>query len=101
MDKPKHHIFVCTSSRLTGQNKGYCLQKDSVEIIAAFNEEISDRDLEGQVMVTNTGCLGICTLGPVVMIYPQQTWYGHVTPEDVPDILDALEADSMVERLMI
>lgn len=101
MDKPEHHIFVCTSARLTGQNQGYCIQKDSASIIANFNEEIADRDLENQVMVTTTGCLGICTKGPVVMIYPQQTWYGKVTPDDVAEIMDALEGGAVVERLVI
>lgn len=101
MDMPKHHIFVCTSSRLTGQNQGFCFQKSSAAIISAFAEEISDRDLEGEVLVTNTGCLGVCAKGPIVMIYPQQTWYGRVAPEDVPEIMDALEAGEIVERLKL
>ena len=66
-----------------------------------FAEEIMDRDLEGEVMVTSTGCVGICEKGPIVMIYPQQAWYGEVTEDDVEDILDALEEGTVVDRLSI
>jgi len=101
MDKPKHHIFVCTSSRLTGQNQGYCHQNGGNEIIAAFNEEITDRELDGEVMLSNTGCFGLCSMGPVVMIYPQQIWYQKVTEEDVEEIMDALEEGAVVDRLAL
>lgn len=101
MEKPKHHIFVCTSSRLTGENKGFCVQQKGKDIIAAFAEQVADRDLDADVMVTNTGCLGLCSMGPVVMIYPEQVWYGKVTPDDVEEIMDALEEGEIVSRLVI
>jgi (2Fe-2S) ferredoxin len=101
MEKPKYHIFVCSSSRLSGENKGFCIQKNSGEIIQAFNEEIMDRDLDGEVMVTNTGCFGLCVNGPVVMIYPKQIWYGKVDISDVEEIMDAIEEGGIVERLVI
>jgi len=101
MNKPKYHIFVCQSARLTGENKGFCLQKDSIEIIQNLNEEIQDRGLDSEIMVTSTGCLGLCSMGPVVMIYPQQTWYGKVTPDDAEEIMDKLENGEVLERLVI
>lgn len=101
MEKPKYHIFVCTSSRLTGENKGFCIQKNGAEIIQAFNEEIMDRDLDSEVMVTNTGCFGLCSMGPIVMIYPNQIWYGKVTVDDVEEIMDTLEEDGILDRLVI
>lgn len=101
MEKPKHHIFVCISARLTGQNQGVCLQKNAGDIIAAFNEEIQDRELDSEVMVTGTGCFGICSMGPIVMIYPDQIWYGKVTEDDVEEVMDALEEREVVERLVI
>lgn len=101
MDKPKHHIFVCTSSRLNGEIKGFCAQKDGLEILENFVEEVQDRGLDSDVMVTNTGCFGICSMGPIVMIYPDQIWYGKVTPDDVDEIMDALEEGEIVERLAL
>ena len=102
MEKPERHIFVCSSSRINGQQQGVCFKKDGVQIIAKFMEEIEDRDLEGEVMVSNTGCFGICEEGPIVAIYPDGTWYGKVTPGDVEEIMDShIETGEVVDRLEI
>lgn len=101
MEKPKHHIFVCSSSRLTGELKGFCAQNEGLGILESIVEEVQDRMIDSEVMVTNTGCLGLCSMGPVVMIYPEQIWYGKVTPDDVEEIMDALEEGEIVERLVI
>lgn len=101
MNKPKHHIFVCSSSRINGQQKGFCLQNGAVEIVENFVEEIRDRELD-DVMVTNTGCLALCEKGPIVIVYPEGIWYGNVTPDDVDEILEEhIEGGKPVERLMI
>ena len=101
MNKPKHHIFVCSSSRVNGQQKGFCHSKDSVGLIGHFLEEITDREQEDEIMVTNTGCLSLCNKGPIVIIYPEGIWYGGVNGNDVEDILDALENGEALERLEI
>ncbi|MEQ8155855.1 MAG: 2Fe-2S ferredoxin [Clostridiaceae bacterium] len=102
MISPKYHIFVCASCRINGTQKGYCHSKDSVSIIQRFMEEIDDRDLSSEVMVTNTGCFAICDKGPIVVIYPEGTWYGSVTPDDVEEIMDKhIEGGEKVERLLI
>ena len=89
MFKIVRHIFVCSSSRLTGEMKGFCCSKDSVEIIQNFAEEIADRGLDSEVMVTNTGCLGMCVQGPLVIVYPDGVWYKKVTPDDVEEIMES------------
>ena len=88
MVNPKYHVFVCTSCRITGTQKGFCHSKGSVDLVQRFMEEIDDNDLSGEVMVTNTGCFGICDKGPVVVIYPEGTWYGNVSEEDVETIVE-------------
>lgn len=102
MQKPKYHVFICSSSRLNGQQKGYCHSKQSVELVQAFMEEIDNRELVDEVMITNTGCLGICTQGPVVIVYPEGVWYKEVTPEDVEEIVEShFENGIKVDRLEI
>ena len=102
MEKPERHIFVCSSSRINGQQQGVCFKKDGVQIVAKFMDEIEDRDLEGEVMVSNTGCFGICEEGPIVAVYPDGIWYGKVTPGDVEEIMDShIEAGESVDRLKI
>lgn len=88
MISPKYHIFICTSCRTNGVQKGFCYQKDSVKILEKFMQEIEDRDLTGECMVTNSGCFGICSKGPVAVIYPEGIWYGGLTVEAVEEIMD-------------
>lgn len=102
MIQPKYHVFMCTSSRINGQQKGYCHQQESVNLVQAFMEEIEDRELSGEVVLSNTGCFGICEKGPIVVVYPEGVWYGNVTAADVEEIFDEhFEGGKPVERLMI
>jgi (2Fe-2S) ferredoxin len=65
-------------------------------------EELDDRDLSGKVMVTNTGCFGICEKGPIVVVYPEGTWYGNVTEDDVEKIIEQhIEGGNVVKELEI
>lgn len=102
MNSPKYHIFVCASCRVNGTQKGFCYNKGSVGLIGRFMEEIEDRELSGEVMVTNTGCFGICDRGPVVVIYPEGTWYGNVTEDDVETIMEQhIEGGRIVKELQL
>lgn len=89
MHKPKYHAFICTSSRINGQQKGYCFQKESVDIVQAFMEEVENNDLMDDVMITNTGCMGICSQGPIVVVYPEGIWYKEVSLDDVEEIVNS------------
>ncbi|MDF2537488.1 MAG: dehydrogenase (ubiquinone) 24 kDa subunit [Herbinix sp.] len=102
MVKLKHHIFICTSCRINGQQKGFCYSKDSVDIVQKFMEVIEDYDLSGEVMITNTGCFGICEKGPIAVIYPEGIWYGNLGEEDVDTIVEQhILQGKPVQELMI
>jgi (2Fe-2S) ferredoxin len=73
---------------MNGQQKGFCYSKDSVDIVQRLIEAIEDLDLSGEVMVTNTGCFGICSQGPIMVVYPEGIWYGGVTEEDIDKIVE-------------
>lgn len=89
MQTPARHIFVCTSSRPNGQQKGFCHTKAGLEVMARFQEEIEERGIGGEVFLSNTGCFGICEKGPVVVVYPDNVWYGSVTADDVAEIMES------------
>jgi len=99
---PKYHVFVCTSYRLNGAQKGFCHQKGSVDLVGHLMEEIEDRDLSGEVMVTNTGCFGICARGPAMVVYPEGVWYGNLTESDIDTIVEEhFEGGKPVKALRI
>lgn len=102
MVSPKYHIFVCTSCRTNGVQKGFCCQKDSIKVIEKFMEEIEERDLSGECMVNNTGCFGICSRGPIAVVYPQGVWYGGLTQEAVVEIMEKhIEGGEIAEKYRI
>ncbi len=100
MEKPKHHIFVCASFRADGEAKGMCSKKGAAGFLPYIENEILDRGLDAQV--TSTGCMKMCDNGPVLVIHPNNTWYGGVETEEIIDeILDALEGGGVAEAYCI
>jgi (2Fe-2S) ferredoxin len=93
MKKPKHHVFMCGSFRANGTPQGVCDKKNSMQLLQYLVQELSDRGMT-DVSVSSTGCLKLCDAGPVMVVYPQNWWYGHVESEAVIDeIIDALEEE--------
>jgi len=92
-DPQKPVISVCVG---TG-----CLATGAQEVVDAFKAEISKQNLDASVDSKGTGCRGFCERGPVVVIYPDEICYLHVTPEDVPEIItETIVGKKIVERLI-
>ncbi len=102
MPKFTHHIFVCGNRREDGHSRGCCDPAGNGLLRAAFKKEIEKRGLKPLVRANGAGCLDQCELGPTVVIYPQEVWYGGVTVDDVPRILDQTVGEGQViEELRI
>ncbi|MBE6590251.1 MAG: NADH-quinone oxidoreductase subunit NuoF [Ruminococcaceae bacterium] len=87
------HVLCCGG---TG-----CTSSGSPKIQAAFEAEIQKQGLAEEIKVVQTGCFGLCALGPVVIIYPDGTFYSNVTEEDVAEIVsEHLLKGRVVERLV-
>lgn len=83
-----HHIFICGNTRSPGHPRGCCNADGSNALRERFKAEIKARGLGPLVRANQAGCLDQCELGPAVVIYPQGIWYGRVTLDDVPRILE-------------
>ncbi len=92
-DKIRAHVLVCGG---TG-----CTSSGSVTIREVFDRELNANGIADEVKIIQTGCFGLCALGPVVIVYPEGTFYSQVTPEDVPEIVsEHLVNGNLVQRLV-
>lgn len=77
----QHHVLVCRGPRCAAKNAG--------DTSVALADTLRARGLaDNRVLVTQTGCLFPCNHAPVVVVHPDDTWYGSVAPDDVPTIVD-------------
>jgi len=80
MEFYRTHVLVCAG---TG-----CTSMDSRLLRQNLYEEIIKRGLEKEVKVIETGCFGFCNLGPVMVVYPEGTFYCQVKPQDAAQIVE-------------
>ena len=89
----RSHVLVCGG---TG-----CSSSNSQQIIDALETEIAAAGLSDEVKVVKTGCFGLCALGPIMIIYPEGSFYSEVKPSDVPEIVEEhLLKGRIVKRLL-
>lgn len=89
----RSHVLVCGG---TG-----CTSSGSPRIIEALKNEIEKVGLQEEVSVVQTGCHGLCALGPIMIVYPGATFYSLVKEEDIPEIVsEHLLKGRVVERLV-
>ena len=87
------HVMVCGGTGCTASGSG--------KIQEALVSEIKKKGLEDEVKVVQTGCFGLCELGPIMIIYPGDVFYSRVTVDDIPEIVEEhLLKGRVVERLV-
>ena len=89
----RSHVLVCGG---TG-----CHSNNSAKILEEFNAQIKANGLESDVLTVQTGCFGLCAVGPVVIVYPEGAFYCKIKVEDVKEIVEEhLVKGRIVERLL-
>ncbi|NLW23797.1 MAG: NADH-quinone oxidoreductase subunit NuoF [Clostridia bacterium] len=93
MELYRSHVLVCAGTS--------CTSSDSQKVREKLREEIKRLNLEKEVQVVQTGCFGFCNLGPIMVVYPEGTFYCQVKPEDVQEIAEEhLLKGRIVSRLL-
>jgi (2Fe-2S) ferredoxin len=103
-DKPyfEQHVFICMNQREDG--RPCCAAQGAEAAQKHAKRRIKQLDLngEGKIRINQSGCLDRCEEGPVLVIYPQGTWYTYVDTSDIDDIIDThLIGGKIVGRLKI
>lgn len=94
MDVFEKHVFVCTSGKT-------CAEEGGPEVCDALRKEIAERGLKKKIRINKAGCFDQCGNGPLIVVYPEATWYAHVKPEDCHEIIEQhLVGGKPVERLL-
>ncbi|MBA4698620.1 MAG: NADH-quinone oxidoreductase subunit NuoF [Ruminococcus sp.] len=89
----RSHVLVCGG---TG-----CTSSGSQRIIDKLEKEIKAQGLQEEVGVVKTGCFGLCALGPIMIVYPEGSFYSMVQEEDIPEIVsEHLLKGRVVKRLL-
>ncbi len=89
----RKQILVCGS---TG-----CTSSGSMKVFEALNDELKKQGLDKEILVVRTGCFGLCALGPIVIVYPEGTFYAQATPEGIVRIVDEhLKNGNVVKDLL-
>ena len=89
----RSHVLVCGG---TG-----CTSSGSQQIMVSLREELKKQGLDEEVSVVQTGCHGLCALGPIMIVYPDATFYAMVKEDDIPEIVEEhLLKGRPVQRLL-
>lgn len=89
----RSHVLVCGG---TG-----CTSSGSEQIVAVLEQEIQKQGLADEVKVVKTGCFGLCALGPIMIVYPEGSFYSMVKPQDIEEIVsEHLLKGRIVKRLL-
>ncbi len=89
----RSHVLICAG---TG-----CTSSGSIAVSDALEKELAAKGLTDEIKIVKTGCFGLCALGPVMIVYPEGTFYSRVTAEDIPEIVEEhLLKGRLVERLV-
>lgn len=89
----RSNVLVCGGTGCTSSN--------SLKIVEKLKEEIARQGLEKEVNVITTGCFGLCALGPIMVVYPEGSFYSMVKIEDIPEIVEEhLLKGRIVTRLL-
>ncbi|MHC1787231.1 MAG: NADH-quinone oxidoreductase subunit NuoF [Christensenellales bacterium] len=93
MDYFRSHVLICGG---TG-----CTSSGSQQIFDRLESRLKEFGLEREIKPIRTGCFGLCEAGPIVIVYPEGTFYSHVRPEDMDEIVaEHLLKGRVVKRLI-
>ena len=93
MDNYRAHVLVCGGSG--------CVSNHSFDVLAELDKQLEKAGLQDEVRTVKTGCFGLCVAGPIVVVFPEGTFYCKVTPDDVAEIVEEhLLKGRIVRRLL-
>ena len=93
MYNTRKHVLACTAS--------HCTSKGANDVLMLLRREVMKRGLDKDILVNNCGTIDLCDIGPNIVVYPDNVIYSGVTKADVPELVEALANNAVLERLVL
>jgi (2Fe-2S) ferredoxin len=105
-DQPYYqkHVFFCLNQREESEGRPCCFNKGAQQAQEHAKKRVKELGLNGhgKIRINKAGCLDRCEEGPVMVVYPEGTWYTYIDTQDIDEIIDEhLVKGKIVERLKI
>lgn len=101
MNYYEKHVFVCTNQKLAG--KPCCAAGGGENAFDHIKSALMDKDMHGigKIRVSKSGCLGRCSSGPCVLVYPEGDWYTYRNEDDLNQLVRHLTDGESADALVI
>ena len=97
------HVFFCTNQRKDGED--CCANHGAEKARDYMKKKVKELDIstrKNKIRINSAGCMDRCDEGPVIVVYPEATWYTYVDHKDLDEIIEEhLKHGRVVERLKI
>ena len=96
------HLFFCTNQKISG--KKCCQEADADSMMRFAKQRLQELQMHGKGAhrVSHAGCLGRCSVGPNIVIYPEGVWYTYSNKDDIEEIIQRhVLKDELVTRLLV
>lgn len=89
----QYRVLVCSG--------GGCVSADCHAVKEALHRSLAEKGLTEKVLVSETGCIGTCNLGPVMLVMPEEVFYTRLKPADIPAIVQShlVEGNIKMDRV--
>lgn len=97
-----HHVFVCVNQKDSG--KKCCADAGGLPYVQHLKDKLLRLNAHGpgRIRVSQSGCLGRCTQGPCLVVYPEGIWYTYQSDSDLDEIIEThLLKGEIVDRLLL
>ena len=89
MAKPEYYVFVCSQQRPQGHPRGSCGERGAASLIPRLSQSLMARNMHQKVSIVPTACLGPCSVGANMLVFPGEVLYKGIVPDDLDGIVES------------
>lgn len=101
MAKPEYHVFVCSQQRPEGHPRSSCGERGASSLLQQLSQSVVSRNLLNKVSIVPTACLGPCSVGANLLVFPGGMLYAGLQAGDIDTIVEQhfVSGEPVTEKL--